>query len=129
MICHACGKDTTPFVELDRGGPVKRCANLECRATIREAPPAAVAAPVAVPAVAGRSAKPRAAILPQPPAQQPTIIDAEPVQAAPMTATDMVAAMRERLSAVKAQLGVLAALRAEEALLERLLAAASDPPN
>lgn len=45
-----------------------------------------------------------------------------------MTASGYVAAMRGRLAGVKARLAEVAPLRAEEALLERMLAAV-DPPN
>lgn len=68
-------------------------------------------------------------ILQPPVTVQPVVVDAEHAAAAPLTAADMVVTMRERLSAVKARLGELAQLKAEEALLERMLAAAEPPPN
>ena len=121
-ICHACDKPTNPFVEMDRGGAVRRCGNPECRAILKpQAAPVKIAAPAVVDV---QEAAPKA---------KPVTVAVQAVPSAatsaPATASALVVAMRERLAVVKARLGELAVLTDEEAALERMLAAAEPPPN
>ena len=115
-ICHACGKATNPYVDFDRAGPVRRCGNVDCRATLKDAPQPAVDPVPHAPAV------PRVANAPAP-RLSPVAVPAD------VTADSMVAALRDRLAVVKVQLAAMAKLKDEEARLERMLSAAEEPAN
>lgn len=115
-----------PFKALAVGGMVRKCGNEGCHRAIEDAAevqpvqiaqPTNIAAAMTAPAPIAR------------PSALPVVHMPAAVPGADTPADVYLAGMRERLSAVRIALAALAKLKAEEALLERMLAAAEPPPN
>lgn len=136
----ACGSDSHPYQQFENGkGLVRRCGGCakpledeyvaataaQTRPTPQSIAEAMLGGPVANAMFLPAQSKPAA---PAPVAVQPPPM-VVPAASASMTGNGIVTAARERLSAVKIQLAALANLKAEEALLERMLGAVELPPN
>lgn len=145
--CRACDRETAPYGEMLPGrGVIMRCGHEDCRqpidgsrlpsarSTIPEVPTLQTAASednVFSPLANAGPPAPRPPLAPPAPVRvsSPSAVPSTPANTAPRSLEQQLSELRARRDHVKRQLAEMAGLQREEAALDRMLAAADEPPN